>query len=96
MSTWFLSASLLISFVGLALSMRRHYANLFAAPPTRARIFGLRAAAWSLLAGTFLWAGCDEEAQGIALALWFGLATLAALLVALGLTYLPSLRSRSR
>lgn len=73
-------------FGSLALSMHKHHRDLFGAPPSRARAVAFRAIGWPLLAGSI--APCVAiSGLSVGIVLWFGLLTIAALVVALLLTY---------
>ena len=82
-------AAFVLSFSGfaaLALSMDRHYRDLSGRPPARLRKLALSVAGWSLLCASLV-ATVAGQGVSIGLTLWFGIITLAALLVALSLTY---------
>lgn len=79
-------------FTALALTMRRHHRDMFDATASSARMLWLHSIGWLLLAASVLCAVFDNAGVGIGLTLWFGMAPVTAMLVALGLTYLPSLR----
>ncbi len=91
MSEAFLFLWLLGAFSAFALSMRRHQMDMFGTSPSPEWMLALRATGWLLLAGSLLYAMFDETERAVTLVLWFGIATAAALLVALGVTYLPRL-----
>jgi hypothetical protein len=74
------------AFGSLALSMHKHHCNLFGAPPSHARAVAFRAIGWTLLAGSIT--PCvAASGWSVGTVLWFGLLTIAALVVALLLAY---------
>lgn len=73
-------------FVALALSMPRHFREFFGSLPARSAKLSMRVVGWSLLTLAFIPAIFGAGAS-IGIVLWFGLATLAASVVALTLTY---------
>ena len=78
----------LAGFAALALSMKKHHRDLFGAPPPRGRAMAFQAAGWTLLALSIM--PCViESGWSVGLVLWFGLLTVAALVVALSMTYGP-------
>lgn len=82
-------AAVVLSFAGfaaLAVSMARHHRDLFGRPPERRLMLALRAAGWLLLAAAFAPA-IRHSGPAIGIVLWFGIATLTAMSVALMLTY---------
>jgi hypothetical protein len=75
-------------FVALALSMHRHHRDLFGRPPAHLRKLALNVAGWALLCASVV-ASVIGQGVSIGFTLWFGIITLAALLVAVSLTYVP-------
>ena len=75
-------------FAALALSMHRHHRDLFGRPPARLRKLALNLAGWALLCASVV-ASVIGQGFSIGLTLWFGIITLAALLVVTSLTYAP-------
>ena len=79
-------------FAALALSMHKHHRDVFGTAPTRGRTLALQGAGWLLLTAS-VWPCVAHSGWSIGLVLWIGLLTVAALTVALLLTYaLPSVR----
>ena len=79
----------LAGFAGIALAMTRHARDLLGRANTPRKRLACRTAGWALLALS-LWLCITNWGAAIGLAAWFGLATVAALLVAMALTYAPS------
>ena len=80
-------------FAGLALAMNKHHRDVFGRMPTRGRKQLLQAISCGLLVLSLASCiGAWRISQGITG--WFGLATVAVAVVALGLTYLPRVRAR--
>lgn len=78
----------LAGFLLLAASMHKHHRDLFGKAPSWRRAALLRIFGWLLLAGSLATAIAASD-PAVGLVLWFGLATIAALAVALGFTYGP-------
>lgn len=76
-------------FAALALSMLKHHRDLIGGALSARRRLGYRIAGWALLSTSLVLVLISEGAS-IGIALWFGLATMAALIVALLLTYRDS------
>ena len=77
---------LLAGFAALALSMPKHQRELFGRAPVKPARLILRFFGWSLLLLALMPAiACSGV--GIGIVLWFGFATLAAMIVSLMLTY---------
>lgn len=84
----------LAGFAGIALSMRKHARDVLGKANTSRRRLALRIAGWTLLALS-LWSCFAAWGVSIGLVAWFGLATVAALLIAMALTYrAPSRKAR--
>jgi hypothetical protein len=82
-----------VGFGALALSMHKNHRDLLGAPPPRWRSLLLQVIGWTLLALSI--APCVARSGWSAgLVLWFGLLTVAVLVVALLLTYVPKRRRR--
>lgn len=73
-------------FAALALSMPKHHRDLIRGALSPRRKLGHRIAGWALLSTSVVLALIGESTS-IGIVLWLGLATLAALIVALMLTY---------
>lgn len=84
----------MVAFAAFALSMRRHYRDVFGTPSPPARRRLLRWTGALLLAASILCAIADDAGAESGLALWFGQATTTALIVAMAMTWL-SPRQRS-
>lgn len=83
--------SLVLSCAGfgsIALSMRRHHQDVFGKAPGRLRKLMLGTAGWLLL-GASIWPAIARDGVSIGLTFWFGIITVAALIVAMSLTYGP-------
>lgn len=75
-------------FAGLALSMTKHHRDVFGIPGSRHRRLAVRALGWGLLGLSLL--SCHAIwGAAIGIVVWFGLMTVTALLVAIGLTHGP-------
>ncbi|MBL27182.1 MAG: iron transporter [Rhodospirillaceae bacterium] len=85
----------LSGFAALALAMDKHHRDLFGSPPPRGRAIALRAVGWVLLSMSLAASGASSG-PSVGPVLWCGLMTVAAILVALVLTYGPSSRSRRK
>jgi len=82
-------ASMVLSFAGfaaLACSMTKHHRDLFGKGPSQERERALRLAGWMLLTLSVTPA-IVQSGMSIGIVLWFGILTVAAVLVALLLTY---------
>lgn len=78
----------LAGFGSLALSMHKHHRDQFGTPPPRGRAIAFQTVGWTLLAASI--APCVAgSGWSIGLVLWVGLLPVAALVVALTLTYAP-------
>lgn len=73
-------------FAALAISMPKHHRDLFGRAPSRRASLVVRGAGWALLALAFVPA-IAAAGSSTGIVLWFALATLTALIVALMLTY---------
>jgi len=90
-------ATLILSLAGfsaLALSMTKHHRDLIGRPLPKARKLVLSVAGSALLAASLIPAIIGQGIS-IGLVLWLGVATIAALAVAMGLTYGPRLSQRA-
>jgi hypothetical protein len=94
--------SLILSSTGfgaIALSMRRHHQDVFGQPPARIRKLMLATVGWLLL-GASIWPLIASDGVSVGTTFWFGIITLAALIVAMSLTYglgaIRALSPRSR
>lgn len=76
----------LTSFSALALSMARHHRDVFGGTMMSSRRTILRIAGWALLALS-LWPCLIVWGASIGIVAWFGVSTVAALAVAMCLTY---------
>lgn len=76
----------LAGFAALSLSMQKHHRDLLGGAPLRARALALKCAGWLLLAAS-LWTALSGEGVFVGIVLWLGIATIAALTVAMLLTY---------
>lgn len=76
-------------FGAIALSMRRHHQDVFGRLPARVRKLTLATVGWSLL-GASLWPLIARDGVAVGITFWFGVITVAALTVAMSLTYGPS------
>jgi len=77
---------LLPGFAVLSVSMPKHYRELFGRAPAKHLSLALRIVGWTLLVLALVPATADSGFS-IGVVLWFGLATLAAQIVAMMLTY---------
>lgn len=91
--------ALVLSFTGfaaIALSMRRHHQDVLGTPPGRSRKLVLGMAGWLLL-GASIWPAIAADGVSVGITFWFGVIALAALIVAMSLTYGPgAVRTLSR
>lgn len=76
-------------FSAIALSMRRHHQDVFVMPLGRRRKQMLAAIGWLLL-GASIWPAVAGQGISVGIPFWFGIITLAALIVVMSLTYGPS------
>ena len=76
----------LAGFALLALSMLKHYREFFRGAPARSASLSMRVAGWAMLALALVPA-IAGSGSSIGIVVWLGLATLAASIVALMLTY---------
>ncbi len=75
-------------FAILALSMAKHHRDVFGIPGSSHRRLAARVLGWGLLGLSLL--SCQATwGAAIGTVVWFGLMTVTALLVAVGLTYAP-------
>lgn len=82
-------------FAALSLSMTKYARDVFGRATTQRERMAFRVAGWTLLALS-LWPCIANWGVSIGLVAWFGLATVAVLLVAMALTYgAPSSGPRS-
>ena len=79
----------LAGFTGIALAMTKHARDLLGRANTFRKRLVCRTAGWALIALS-LWLCIAAWGASIGFVAWFGLATVAALLVAMALTYAPS------
>jgi hypothetical protein len=83
-------------FGAIALSMRRHHQDVVGRPPARIRKLMLATVGWLLL-GASPWPLIASDGVFVGITFWFGVITLAALIVAMSLTYGPAIvRTLSR
>jgi len=91
----FLAGALIFAAVGcLALSMPKHYADVFLRNPVAIATIALRVTGWVLLVAAFVPCILVWGAT-IGIAAWFGLFAAAILAVVALLTYAPSLSAKS-
>lgn len=84
----------LIGFAALALSMRKHHCDVFGVVPSRWRALALRFVGWTLL-GSSLAACVAASGRATGPVLWFGVLTVAAVLVVLSLACRPRMKQDS-
>ena len=84
---------LIAGFTILALSQTKHHRTLFSTPQSNRRRKAYQAAGWAVLALS-LERCVTGSGWSLGLILWFGLLTIAALIVSLSITYGPHAASR--
>lgn len=86
----------LVGFASLALAMPKHHHDLFGRSPSKARKRALGVGGWLLL-GASIWPLIASDGVAVGITFWFGVITVAALIVAMSLTYGPAIfRTLSR